>query len=382
MTATGDENGRASLERLVSTLEERLDDIVSKMLVAYAEHIPSYRDAPPEVAEDIRAGAHASITVGVAILRGETTGEAVREPLRDLGRRRAQQGLPLHDVINAFLVGTRTFWEESLESAPVEPEERADVLGRVMMATLDLLQNATATVSAGWREVDDIRIADVEHDHRTVVEMMAGIRPVDRLHADRAARRGISLADVRWCLVTSQEDAAGQMVRDLRERHPTAAVGRSGRSLIAYLPGDTAPEGIEGSASGIARITETDTAYGRARAAHKVALHLGRDHVLYDEVVPLALVLDASTEERRAFVTAQLGPAVDDPLGEDLLASLEAFYAAGQSIAAAARNLHVHRHTLEYRLGRLESLLEVDLRAPGPRLLLELALSLRGELTG
>jgi DNA-binding PucR family transcriptional regulator len=99
--------------------------------------------------------------------------------------------------------------------------------------------------------------------------------------------------------------------------------------------------------------------------------------VIYDEVVPLALVLDAPPEERSAFIDAQLGRVLGDPLGEDLVASLRAFYAAGQSVAAAARTLHVHRHTLEYRLGRLEALLGRDIRANEPRLLLELALSLR-----
>ena len=368
-----------AVERLVDSLDERLDEIVELMVESYAEHIPSYRDAPPEVAEDIREGARASLVVGAAILRGATTGAAVRDPLRDLGRRRAQQGLPLPDVINAFMVGTRTFWTEIVNAAPEDPQERADVLSHVMSSTLDLLQNATATVSAGWREIDELRIVDEEHDYRTVVEMMAGIRPADTEHMHRAARRGIDLDRTAWCLVTNQQDTAAEVVRDLRRQFPDSPIAPSGELLIAFLPDDAPPKPIEGCRCGLATAADPSIAFKRARSAHKVALHLDRSTVVYDEVVPLALVLDASPEERSAFVEAQLGPVLTDPLGAELLTSLESFYASGQSVAAAARHLHVHRHTLEYRLGRLETLLKTDLRASGPRLLLELALSLRDE---
>jgi hypothetical protein len=248
-----------------------------------------------------------------------------------------------------------------------------------MMATLDLLQNATATVSAGWREIDDLRIVDEEHDYRTVVEMMAGIRPPDAEHHHRAARRGIDIEAAGWCLVTNQQDTAAEVVRELRRRFPDAPIAPSGNLLIAFLPGEVPPSPIENCRCGVASAADAPVAFKRARSAHKVALHLDRETVVYDEVVPLALVLDASPGERRAFVEAQLGPVLRDPLGDELLMSLETFYATGQSVAAAARQLHVHRHTLEYRLGRLESLLGTDLRASGTRLLLELALSLRAE---
>lgn len=365
-----------AIKELVDTLDTRLDEIVDGMMDAYKVHVPAYGEAPPEVAEDIREGARASIVVGASILRGDMTGHSVRDPLRDLGRRRAQQGFELTEVINAFMVGTRAFWQEIVAAAPQDPEVRAEVLSQVMLATLDLLQNATATVSAGWHEVDSLRIADEEHDHRTVVEALAGIRPLDAHHEERAARRGLAL-DAKWCVVTSQDDTAGTLVRDLRRRFPSAPVARSGRFLIAFLPGEKAPEALTDCACGLARATDTAAAYRRARSAHKVAIHLARSSVLYDEVVPLALVLDASPEERNAFVEAQLGAALADPLGPELVSSLEAFYAAGQSVAAAARELHVHRHTLEYRLGRLEALLGRDIREPDSRLLLELAISLR-----
>lgn len=367
-----------SLRKLVGSLDARLDEIVDKMVASYSEAIPNYRNASPELAVDIREGARSMLLVGAAVVGGGTSAQAIRDPLRELGRRRALQGLTLDDVLNAFMIGTRTFWEEIMKAAPEDPAERAEVLSHVMLATLDLLQNATSTVSAGWREIDDIRIVDEEHDLRTIVEMMAGIRKTDEEHPNRLARRGIDLEGPVWCLVTHEKESGGTL-RELRRRYPSAAVAPSGQRLIAFLPGNGHPDSVAGCSCGLARATDTTAAYRRARSAHKVALHLARDSVVYDEVVPLALVLDASIEERKAFVAAQLGPVLEDPLGAELADSLQAFYAAGQSVAAAARDLHVHRHTLEYRLGRLESLLGVDLRSSDSRLLLEFALALRKE---
>jgi DNA-binding PucR family transcriptional regulator len=100
---------------------------------------------------------------------------------------------------------------------------------------------------------------------------------------------------------------------------------------------------------------------------------------VYDDVVPLAMVLAGPDEDRRAFISSQLGPLLKDPLGKELLKSLEAFYGAGQSVAAAARDLFVHRHTLEYRLSRIETVLGRDIRAPHTRMLLELAIALSDE---
>ena len=50
---------------------------------------------------------------------------------------------------------------------------------------------------------------------------------------------------------------------------------------------------------------------------------------------------------------------------------------AAKPIEAAARNLFVHRHTLEYRLNRVEALLGADPKTQPTRLFLELALALR-----
>jgi DNA-binding PucR family transcriptional regulator len=173
------------------------------------------------------------------------------------------------------------------------------------------------------------------------------------------------------------EDESGQWVRDLRRALPDAAVGRLEDVVVAFVRGEHPPQVPELKQLGLAAAADTAEGSRRARAAAKVAAYFGQEVVSYDEVVPLAAVLDAPDEDRAAFVDAHLGPLLRDSRGEDLVASLDAYYRHG-SIATAARALFVHRHTLEYRLKRIEDLVRVDLSDPITRLLMQLALVFRG----
>jgi hypothetical protein len=366
------------MSRVVEAVEANLDRVVESMMASYREHIPSYAAANPELMADVRAGAQATVLVGLSTLRGEATPEGLEAALAALGRRRASQGVPLPDVLLAFQVGAHRFWEHLLELAPEEPTERLLVLSTGTRAMLDLLEHAVAAVSAGYQETAEERVADEEHDFQALIEVLAGVREPDEQQLERARRRRVDLASLRWCVaVQVGEQEVGGLVRSLRRALPDAIVGRVAGSVVAYLPGEGPPDldGMEGV--GVALAEDPEAGARRARAAARVAVHLDRSVVRYEDVVPLANVLDGPDEERRAFVDTWLGPVAADPRGEELLRSLTEFYASGLSLAAASRSLFVHRHTLEYRLNRIESLLGADPKAQPTRLFVELALALR-----
>jgi hypothetical protein len=364
--------------RAVEAVQANIDAIVESMMEAYRAHIPSYAAAGPDLLVDVRAGAQAVVLVGMSRLRREETPEGLGAALAALGRRRAAQGVPLPDVLLAFQVGAHQFWEHLVELAPDAPEERLDVLSEGTRTMLELLETAVAAVSAGYQETAEERVADEEHDFQALIEVLAGVREADEQLGERARRRGVELSALRWCVaVDVGEQEVGALVRMLRRALPEAIVGRVGGAVVSYLPGEDAPslDGIQGA--GLAAAIDPEAGARRARAAARVAAHLRRALVRYEDVVPLAAVLDGPDEERQAFVNAWLGPVMADPRGEELLRSLTEFYAAGLSLAAAARNLFVHRHTLEYRLNRIESLLGADPKSQPTRLFLELALALR-----
>jgi len=378
LDAVSNERPSKAVLRAVEAVQANIDRVVESMMDAYRAHIPSYAAAAPDLLVDVRAGAQAVVLVGMSRLRREETPEGLEAALAALGRRRAGQAIPLPDVLLAFQVGAHRFWEHLVELAPESPEERLEVLSEGTRTMLELLETAVAAVSAGYQETAEELVADEEHDFQGLIEVLAGVREADEQLAERARRRGVELAALRWCVaVDVGEQEVGALVRSLRRAMPDAIVGRVGGAVVSYLPGDEAPDldGIQGA--GLAPATDPEAGARRARAAARVAAHLRRPSVRYEDVVPLAAVLDGPDDERLAFVDAWLGPVVGDPRGEELLRSLSEFYASGLSLAAAARNLFVHRHTLEYRLNRVEALLGADPKTQPTRLFLELALALR-----
>lgn len=371
----------AAIGQLVERVAPRFDEIVDTMMTAYTTRIPSYAAASQDLLEDFRQGARASVFAGLAILRGSVSTESLGNPLADIGRRRARQGLPLQDVLLAFQIGARTVWDSLLAEVREDAEHRAEVVEGLMTALLDLTQAATTTVSAAYLEESEALLADEELDLQVIVEVLAGARAHDPNLAERAERRSIDLGSISWCVARCvPEEESGQWVRDLRRALPSAAVGRYEEAVVAFAPGDAPPKVPEVKGLGVAAAADTVEGSRRARAAAKVAAFFGQEVVRYNEVVPLAAVLDAPDEDRAAFVEAHLGALLSDPRGEDLVASLDAYYRHG-SIATAARALFVHRHTLEYRLKRIEDLVQADLSDPMTRLLIQLALVLRPERT-
>ena len=339
----------------VDAVQANLDVVVESMMAAYATHIPSYAAATPEIVADGRAGAQVVVLVGLAQMRGEGTPEGLETALAALGRRRAGQGVPLPDVLLAFQVGATQFWEHLVRLAPDTPADRLEVLSQGTRTMLELLQQAVAAVSSGYQETAEELVADEEHDFQALIEVLAGVREADEQLAERARRRGVELAALRWCVaVDVGEQEVGTLVRTLR------------RALT---------RGIEGA--GVAPASDPEAAARRARAASRAASHLGRAVLRYEDVVPFAAVLDGPEDERQAFVNTWLGPVTADSRGDELLRSLTEYYASGLSLAAAARALYVHRHTLEYRLNRIEALVGADPKTLPARLFLELALALR-----
>jgi DNA-binding PucR family transcriptional regulator len=70
----------------------------------------------------------------------------------------------------------------------------------------------------------------------------------------------------------------------------------------------------------------------------------------------------SSPRELEAFRDETIGPALahDDRLGADLLATFAAYLRHGCNMNATAHALHAHRHTVAYRLGRLNELTGLD----------------------
>jgi purine catabolism regulator len=90
-----------------------------------------------------------------------------------------------------------------------------------------------------------------------------------------------------------------------------------------------------------------------------------------DDVTMPGLLSHVDTPEVRAYVSA-----LPQPIPADLLETLKVFIAADGSWAEASAQLKIHRHTLRYRIRKIESLLGKRLDDTGTRAELWLALQL------
>ncbi|WP_165985877.1 PucR family transcriptional regulator [Streptomyces sp. YIM 98790] len=122
--------------------------------------------------------------------------------------------------------------------------------------------------------------------------------------------------------------------------------------------------------------TSADSAYQQARQAVVMARRRGRTLAEHDDVTAgsvLALVADDAV---RAFADGLLRPLREhDARGRgDLVASLRAWLGHHGQWDAAAAELGVHRHTLRYRMRRVEEILDRSLDDADVRMELWLAL--------
>jgi hypothetical protein len=159
--------------------------------------------------------------------------------------------------------------------------------------------------------------------------------------------------------------------------HDPLAIGRQLQQRVRSA-GAAATVGVAATSGGPDGLA---AAYSEARRCLDTLLTLGRRGDVSDPAglgVARLLLGQNGPGELDAFVRRSLGPLIDydDRRGTDLVATLEAWYAAGERQAEAARRLHVHPNTVAQRLDRLGRLLGADWREPSRGLDLQLALRL------
>jgi len=141
-------------------------------------------------------------------------------------------------------------------------------------------------------------------------------------------------------------------------------------------------DGVSLGISGPATPETAGAAFAQAERALAVALRGGRRSVDHDEVGSGSLLPLLADEAVLAFADGLLRPLRehDRTARGDLEASLQAWLSRHGQWDAAAADLGVHRHTLRYRMRRVEELLGRTLDDADVRMELWLALRARGRV--
>ncbi|MEZ0096216.1 PucR family transcriptional regulator [Streptacidiphilus sp. EB129] len=207
---------------------------------------------------------------------------------------------------------------------------------------------------------------------------------------------GLPEGPVRVLLAEAKDDSLS-VLGDLAEQAATRAgepllLAPDGPRLVLLALDDgvvhrecvTAAQNLDALCLGISAPTTPEAAaaaYAQAERALAVALRSGRRSVDHDEVGTGSLLPLLADEAVVAFADALLRPLRehDRTSRGDLEASLKAWLSHHGQWDAAAADLGVHRHTLRYRMRRVEELLGRTLDDTDVRMELWLALRTRGE---
>jgi len=209
--------------------------------------------------------------------------------------------------------------------------------------------------------------------------------------ADAAVPAGV---DVRLT------EAVDQVRRGVAPRHQMAATGdaeatvvvsagssseveRHASALLAVADAELADRESASVIVGVGNAVDSvDGLPGSAAEARRAAQlsatmpELGR-LVLWRELGVVRMLSELLGDRDPAdFVPVSLRRLLDDPHGERLVTSLEAYLERSGDVATAAADLFVHRSSLYNRLRRIEEIAGVDLRSGAQRLELHLGIRL------
>ncbi len=372
-------------------LFDQVDAMVDRMVDVLLRTEPAYRELD---LVELRRSSRAGLAGGIRSLVGAAGGtrELQTHEAREVGRRRAAQGIPLEAVLRAYRLGGQITWETLLAVARDAGGANDTLLVEVAGSVWRTNDVECAAVAEGYRE-EQRRLDSVdEAARRHVLDGLLDGRGGDPAFVRSASELLGMPLEGRLLAVVAVPDAEGRVslddpaagllrrgVRSVWGERSGAQVGvvalgpRRPTDVLGWLRAMAAgPVGVSAEVQGAAGVA---TAYRLAETAART-LPVGTSQVVtIDDRLPEAL-LSNSPEISSRLVGQSLGGLLDLPEDEQtvLLDTLAAFLAADGSPTRAADELYCHRNTVMHRLRRIESVTGRKVTDPRARLLWQLAL--------
>lgn len=360
-----DENAIRELWRVVAREIEQLTDRAVQQI---RSELPAYTVVP---IDEQRAYIQKQLSVMLrAVAENEPLPEDDAERSRDLGRRRAMQGLPLSDVIETYHIASRELWNTMVDRSHEPTRELLHAGGKLW----DLVHAATSAVAVGhteatrsaqairagvrYRFFERLCIAtDVENLEMRGLAQSLGFDPQHSFQALCVAADEWSEPEVERL----QRDLDATPIAAQCSRHGSHVIVLCQRGSIDDVIGATVRDHSEVSIGvGMSRVGLAGAANSITDAERALALAASSCAVVRFADDWFAATLAAHRDDLAALLEAGAAIAAEHPhLAEAVLA----FARSGFSISAAAREIHLHANSLAYRLDRWAQLTGWDPRS-------------------
>ncbi len=386
---------QSSTEALTGLARARLDDVpvlAEQLMAAIFTDNPEWTDYSPVPREDLWEGCKNYLRRILEILCGEVSGPDGDDVAAAIGRRRAEQGVPLEVMLRTFRLGGRIVWEALVEQAHRDGAD-PDAMLHLATAMWRVIDGLSSTLSTYYRstELEKLR-RDDQRRHALVEDLLSG-RAREAAFAHRAAKELDLPVGGRYLVVVAESAADGGS--GLRGQHD--ALHALHLRSVWHMRADTvvglvaleqrepkmALDALRPLARARVAVSPPVNGLVEVGLAHQLALTTlntmrpGKAGLgTLEERFPEALLVQSPDLAQR-LLESQLGPLLELPPKERdmLLDTLSAWLDENCSTANAALRLHCHRNTVLNRLHRITSLIGHPINGRDAYVALSLALS-------
>ncbi|MBR7831845.1 helix-turn-helix domain-containing protein [Actinospica durhamensis] len=373
---------RNELAELATWAEAQLPRLISDACAATVERIAFYRDEQVVPAEELSRSIERNLRFLVTAIGHPQAPLDLAAP-EATGRRRAQQGAPLPEVLQCYRICFTSLWDALAERARHEarPEATEALLTAAGMILRLTDQHALALTEAYRAATAELLLASQQRRSALVEALLTGQRSPDAAPWEAAALLGLP-ADRQLVVVAADTHALAEASLPGVERRlaaqgivsawrltPNQQLGvisvaaKQHETLLAVL-GEIALART-GVSPLYRALTDTPRALRLAQAALS-ALPDGKAEVRVFDPSPLAALMVCEPAEGHRLADEVLGPVLGLP-PEDrtpLLETLHAYFEHAGSAERAAEALYCHPNTVRYRLRRVQELTGRSLSEP------------------
>ncbi|HYH27638.1 MAG TPA: helix-turn-helix domain-containing protein [Actinomycetota bacterium] len=361
--------GWEPVARICRRVHDTVDALIGRMVGSIKKEIPEYAEVSDA---DLSASILRNLEMllpGIAGRRGPSREEL--EVRRELGHRRAIQGLPIEAVLRSYRVGYRDLWQALVAAANNEEPEAAALLLEAANTVWGWVHEISDAVAAGHRETTHaLEAAAVAVRHRFVELVISVPGSAEPLQLARSL--GFQPESPFQALAARAPEmdqrVPGQVQRRVAHVGGRVELVPRGSDLLALLQ-DAPASAVESAifealpeaciGVGMARPGLSGARVSIADAELALGVAVRRGGVCRFEEEGLTAVALASQQQLEAFVERGIDAARSSPHVAD---AVKAFAASGFSLTDAARELRLHPNSVAYRLDRWEGLTGWDVK--------------------